>query len=72
MTVTRDKELWALALWVEKHHGADGRRFIAENVGGLARDGEQGGVDLWREVAARFDQLSGHGVGVDVGASVQN
>lgn len=55
--MTRDKELWALALWVEKHHGADGPRLIAEKVGELALDGEMGGVDLWREVANRFEAL---------------
>lgn len=55
--MTRDKELWALALGVEKHHGADGPRFIAERVGELALAGEAGGVDLWRGVAARFDRL---------------
>jgi hypothetical protein len=37
--VTRDNEIWALALWVEKHHGADGPRFIAEKVGALALAG---------------------------------
>ena len=55
--VTRERELWALALWVEKHHGANGPRFIAEKVGKLALEGEQGGVDLWREVARRYDSL---------------
>lgn len=52
-----ERELWALALWVEKHHGADGPRFIAEKVGELALAGEPSGVDLWREVAERFDRL---------------
>lgn len=70
--LTRDKELWALALWVEKRLGADGPRFIAEKVGRFALAGEQGGVDLWREVAARFDQLSNHDVGADVGAIALN
>lgn len=61
MTMTRDKELWALALWVEKHHGVDGPRFIAEKVGRFALDGEMGAVELWRDVAARFDQLQRQG-----------
>lgn len=56
--ITRDKELWALALWVEKHHGADGPRFIAEKVGRFALAGESGGVELWRAVADRFDRLN--------------
>lgn len=70
--VKRDKELWALALWVEKHHGADGRRFIAEKVGKFALEGEQGGVDLWREIAIRFDQLSNCDVVANVGAKTLN
>lgn len=57
MALDRDKELWALALWVEKHHGADGPRFIAEKVGKFALEGEQGGVDLWRGVAERYGSL---------------
>jgi hypothetical protein len=30
--LTRDKELWAMALWVEKHHGEDGAAFIAQRI----------------------------------------
>lgn len=56
--VNRDKELWALALWVEKRHGANGSRFIAGKVGKFALEGEQGGVGLWREVADRFNRLN--------------
>lgn len=55
--LTRDKELWALALWVEKHHGADGPRFIAEKVGRFALDGDAGGVEMWKGVAERYDAL---------------
>lgn len=57
MIPTRDKELWALALWVEKHHGADGPRFIAEKVGRFALDVDAGGVELWKGVAERYDAL---------------
>lgn len=46
-----------MALWVEKHHGADGMIFIAEKIGGFVLNGEQGGVELWRGVASRFDEL---------------
>lgn len=44
-------------LLVERRHDADGFRFIAEKIGKLALESESGGVDLWREVAARFDTL---------------
>ena len=56
--VTRDRELWALALWVEKHHGTDGLIFIAKKIADLMIAGEPGGVDLWREVAERFEKLT--------------
>lgn len=65
--LTRDQELWALALWVEKHHGTDGPGFIAEKVGELALAGEIGGVELWRTVAERFAQLSKPDGGTSVG-----
>jgi hypothetical protein len=55
--MTRDRELWALALWVEKHHRADGPRFIAERVGEAALAGDQLGIDLWRAVAERGERL---------------
>lgn len=59
--LTRDKELWALALWVEKHHGAKGPCFIAERVGRFALYGDAGGVDLWRAVAQRYSSLTALG-----------
>ena len=55
--MTREQELWGVALWVEKQHGADGPRFIAEQVGRLALANEPEGVALWRGIASRFDQL---------------
>lgn len=55
--MTRDQELWAMALHVERHHGADGPRFIAEQIERNAAAGEQGGVDLWEAVGRRFSQL---------------
>jgi hypothetical protein len=63
-----DQELWAVALWVEKHRGADGPRYIAEQIGRLALEGDEAGVEMWRKVAERFDQLSLRNVGAGVGA----
>ena len=56
--MTRDQELWGMALHVERHHGADGPRFISEQVVRNALVGEPGGVDLWKAVARRFEQLA--------------
>lgn len=55
--VTREQELWALALHIEHKHGADGPRYIAERIGKFAMKGDQGGVDLWKEVARRYEQM---------------
>lgn len=65
--ISREKELWALALWVEKRHGEDGPRYIAKKVGEMVLAGEAGGVDLWKAVAERFAQLSKPDGGTGVG-----
>lgn len=54
----REQELWAMALWVEKHHGDAGSAFIAEQVTRLAREADFEGVALWRLVAERYDALA--------------
>ena len=50
--MTRDQEIWAMALWVEEHHGADGPQFIASQIDRLANDSN--GQVVWRKVEARF------------------
>lgn len=68
MVPSREQELWALAVWVEKHHGAVGSRFIAEKVGEASLESVQVGVVLWKAVAARFTKLSNRHVGKNEGA----
>jgi hypothetical protein len=55
--MTRDHEIWAMALWVEKLHEADGHDFIAYRIASLEANGEHGGAALWREVERRYTQL---------------
>ena len=57
MTITRDQELWAMTLWVEREHGDDGDRFIAERVLHFEETGEAGGQELWLRVARRYVEL---------------
>lgn len=57
MPLTRDQELWAMALWVEKHHGDAGWLHIAQQQDRLLAEGELDGVAMWREVGRRFEQL---------------
>ncbi len=52
-----DWELWSIACTVERQHGEDAPRFIAERIGALALAGKMDGLEVWRQVAARVDQL---------------
>ncbi|QUL38139.1 hypothetical protein [Erythrobacter sp. JK5] len=55
--MTRDEEIWAMALWVEKHHGSDGWLFIAQKQDRLFAEGEFDGVKLWQDVGSKFEKL---------------
>ncbi len=57
MPMTAEQELWAVALWVEKHHGSDGPNHIGEQVTRLAEDADYEGVAMWLKVAERYDAL---------------
>jgi len=56
-----DRELWACALQVERQHGKDAPRFVAERIGALGVAGDQKGVATWKAIAWRLDQLSRNG-----------
>ena len=56
--MTRDEELWGVALWVERMHGSEGPAHIEAQIARLASCGELAGVKMWRSVGQRFDQLS--------------
>jgi hypothetical protein len=58
MPITREHELWGLALWVEKNHGPGGWLYIAQQQDRLLAVGDSKGVAMWREGADRFDQLA--------------
>lgn len=48
---------WAEALAIEKLHGADAPRWIAERIGALALAGDEAGVERFRQIARRFEAL---------------
>jgi len=52
-----DRELWACALQVERQHGKDAPRFVAERIGALATAGDEEGMATWKAIARRLDQL---------------
>jgi hypothetical protein len=51
-------ELWAIALKVERDHGAQAPVFIAGRIGAAAVAGDEDGIARWKAVASRYDQLS--------------
>ena len=55
--MTRDQELWGVALWLEKTHGDASADHIAREVARLAASGDIGGVEMWQQVAERYDRL---------------
>ena len=55
--LNRDQELWAVALWVEKNRGAARPAYMAEQVKRLADEGDEAGVENWKTIADRFNQL---------------
>lgn len=55
--MTRDQELWGMALALVKQHGDQAPLKAAERIGELVVQGEPDGIALWREVAKRMDSL---------------
>ncbi|WP_416463159.1 DUF6961 family protein [Sphingomonas sp. VDB2] len=56
MTLT-DWELWACAQQVVKQHRAKAPAHVATRIGELAAAGDMDGVEAWKAIAARVDQL---------------
>ncbi|OJW61548.1 MAG: hypothetical protein BGO57_12660 [Sphingomonadales bacterium 63-6] len=57
MALTRNQELWGIALWVEKHHCEQGWLHIAQQQDRLLAEGDFDGMKLWRQIGERFDRL---------------
>jgi hypothetical protein len=55
--VLSDWELWACALEVQREHGDGAPRFVAERIGALVLKGDVAGVEAWKEIAIRLQQL---------------
>lgn len=55
--MTPDHERWAEALAIERQHGDQAPVFVAERIGALALAGDEAGVERFRQIAARLDQL---------------
>ena len=57
MAVTRAQEIWALALWVERTHGVGWAALVAERIAHFEAEGASPAVELWKQVARRFEEL---------------
>lgn len=52
-----DWEVWACALEVQREHGDAAPRFVAERIGALVLEGDLAGVEAWKAIALRLQQL---------------
>jgi hypothetical protein len=57
VTILPEQEILAAALWVERSQGENGPRFIAEQIGALALQGDEPGIERWKAIAAAWQQL---------------
>jgi hypothetical protein len=57
VTLTRDQELWACALTVEREHGKAAFLHAAMEIDRLEAEGEQDAAGVWREVLKRIEKL---------------
>lgn len=57
MTLTPEQHVWACAIEVERQHGDRAPVFVAERIGALALAGDAAGVEMWKAIAARLDQM---------------
>ena len=58
LAMSKERELWAVALWVEKNHGDQGDLYIARRLDRLHTKGDADGVAMWWKVLERFEALS--------------
>ena len=52
-----DWELWACAQQVIKQHGGKAPLHVSARIGELANAGDVAGVDTWKAIAKRVEQL---------------
>lgn len=55
--MTYDEETLAIALLVQREQGAEGYRYISEQIGAMALKGEMAGIARWKEIAQAFARI---------------
>lgn len=53
-----EREIWACALEVQRQHGGRAPVFVAERIGALALAGDAGGLETWKAIASKMDQIA--------------
>ena len=57
LDLSRDQEIWGMALWVERVHGENGWFHIATEQDRLLAESDLDGLALWRRVQTYWEQL---------------
>jgi hypothetical protein len=52
-----DAELWAVAAETLRQHGDGAPVFVADRIGALVLDGDTRGVEAWKSIAARIQEI---------------
>lgn len=52
-----DAELWAVAAETVRQHGDGTPVFVADRIGALVLDGDERGVEAWKSIAARSQEI---------------
>ena len=68
--MTRDYELWACALRIERDHGEGAWLHAAMKVDRFNTRGMKEAAGVWREVLKRLEALDGHQGSAPKGASI--
>ncbi|RYG88446.1 MAG: hypothetical protein EON59_04410 [Alphaproteobacteria bacterium] len=55
--MNRDQELWAMALCIERDHGANAAEFITRQVTRNVEAREPDRVRLWKAIGLRLEKL---------------
>lgn len=56
--MTHEQERWSEALTELGQHGANAPAHVALRIGELALKGDQAGIDRWKAIAHRIDQMT--------------
>ena len=59
--MTRDQELWACALAIDREHGASAFLHASMQIDDLGAKGEREAAGVWREVLKRLEALEATG-----------